>query len=294
MAKGGGSQTVTNKPDPVTQRRIGENYNLDRNFLGLAAGPWAEQLGLPGGSGNGFGNFIANADPSVLQAQQTFGSLGNLGLSAAGYLPQAMGGLSALAGGDASAFFNPYQDRVIQGMNDQYDRGIALNHTTTAQDATRQGAFGGSRQAVAQSLGDEAINRDRFSNIGNLLYSGYNSAFQNGLASNQALLGGAMGGANLGLGAAGASAQIGQYLQQLKTAQNSEQYNRMLSLLPLLTGATGLGMGSTTTQSMPSNFAGGVLGGAATGAGIGSVIPGIGTGIGAGIGAGIGLLGGIL
>lgn len=250
MGKGSKSQTVTTKVDPQTQ---------------------AYQQMVRGAAVNAANNYQApGMDASTQQA------IANLG-GAAGGLNLGMGALS----GDPAAMaqlMNPYNQQVIGQMNQQY--GHLANQTMNAinDQATQAGAFGGSRAAVAQGVGLANLNANQAMTQAQLLQSGYQNAQQQAAQL-----------ANLGMGANGQLAQLGDYARQIQIQQNP-----YLSKLQLLQqGLQGMQSGGSTTQPSGSSPFGSLLGGAASGAAIGSAIPGLGTGLGAAIGGGLGLLGNI-
>ena len=100
---------------------------------------------------------------------------------------------------DLSGYTNPWQQNVIDaGLSDlERFRGMGINQG--ASDATRSGAFGGSRHGVADSLTNEAALRSAGDLVANLRSQGFlnaqNAAFQD--------IGNRMSGDQLRLGAAG-------------------------------------------------------------------------------------------
>ena len=271
MAKGGGeTQTVTNLPDKDSRRRSNEYWGMAKDFYDLMNRP---------------GSTIAGADPATMQALKGYQNVGGTGI---GLMNSGFGGaqdiLGRMAAGDYSSQFNPFQSEVLSGIAGEGDRqaGMAINRA--AQDATGAHAFGGSRSGLLQAQALRDVNNDTANRMAQYRYQGFNDAAGRmaGLANAYGNLGQA--GANMGLAGIGGMAGLGEYLSNLKTAQNQEPYNRILQAFPVLQGGLG-GGGYTTTQQMPSNGAGGFLGGMGAGAGIGGAIGGP---LGAGIGAGLG------
>lgn len=126
-------------------------------------------------------------------------------------------GMSALAGDpNATAqLMNPYQQQVIDAMRQQ---GAVTDANTTNNlnsAATQAGAFGGSRQGVAQgvALGENARNMN--SNIAGLLQTGYGDAMNR--AGSLASMGFAGAGANANLGMGGVGSPQQWLLQQLRS-----------------------------------------------------------------------------
>jgi hypothetical protein len=178
------------------------------------------------------------------------------GQAAQGYLgAQAAGqqGTNAMTTGNYSQFMNPYQQSVINPMLQQFQQQNQGLMSGVDSNATAQGAFGGSRNGVAEgsALAQNQMNQNQ--QLGNLEYQGF------GAATNQALQQ-----ANLGMGAS-------QSLQNLG-AQNA--------MLPgqILAQGQGGPTGSTTTTQASSNPWGallglaGTVGGAALGGGAGADI----------------------
>ena len=251
--KSGGQQVQTNTLDPQTQAYIN---SVRQKASGIGNTPFTPYAGP----------MVAGPDGRTLTAANNFGTIANLGLT----------GMRAL-GGDASAeasMMNPY----LTSLNPVWDQLRKASLSSINDQATQAGAFGGSRQGVAQGVALSGIANDQ----ANQTYGAFNDA-----------MGRASQAANLGFGANQELGNVGQYLTGINQSRLSAAYNQWLmgqqypyQQLNAMEGATGP-YGTTASQSQQRNVGSGVLGGAATGAAIGSVIPGIGTGIGA-------LAGGIL
>jgi len=157
------------------------------------------------GSTGGKGGSTA-AQPVAAPAQGQYAPLApqgnfNVNQAAAGGLQQAMQGTQrAMAGPNIGQFMNPYTSMVTgQTLSDlERQRQMAVN--TTGAQATRAGAFGGSRHGVAEALTNEGFARQGAQTFGNLQQQGFNTA----LGAAQAQQGLQMGGA----------AQLGQLGQQ--------------------------------------------------------------------------------
>ncbi|HYE43416.1 MAG TPA: hypothetical protein VEA15_08485 [Caulobacteraceae bacterium] len=181
------------------------------------------------------GQLSAGPDPLQQQAwamaQQNVGA-GQATLEAAiaaaraagGYTPMTVQGGST-AGMDLSGYMNPYLDTVAGGYLEGLDRSREMAINTQAGELTRQGAFGGSRHGVADSLTNEAFARQASDGLNNI----YSSGFQSAQAAAQADLGrqlqaamsnqsAGLQGAQLGLSAANALGQFGQQQQQMSAA----------------------------------------------------------------------------
>lgn len=81
----------------------------------------------------------------------------------------------------AAAFMNPFEQQVIGGMRGQFDAARARALADARMQATLAGAFGGSRDDVfaATRLGE--LDRTEASQIGDLLFRGYDQAMTRGL-----------------------------------------------------------------------------------------------------------------
>jgi len=175
--------------------------------MGKASGKVSKQTTSGGGSGTqgpdavtqgrvtdiyGAGERAAGMPPptGVTDAGNYYG-----GATAAG-----ASGVAAL-GGDAAAaqkFMNPYQQQVIDAAMKQF--GVQNTNTENQMNdaATRAGAFGGSRHGVATGVALGENQRNQGGILANLLNSGFEGA-----------MGRAGQVAGLGMGAAGAGADLG-------------------------------------------------------------------------------------
>jgi hypothetical protein len=262
-------------PQAVSRSGMGGVYDFLKNS-GAASGPSGPQPGVPGGPPAPLG-----VDPSAGQAGQTYGQLGQMGTNAAGAIERGQQGLGQLANGDASTFFNPYQNQVVDAMHSDFDRQRQFGLQAANQQATAQGAFGGSRQAVLQAQNLDNVNQNEASTLANLRNTGYQQAFGNGLAANGALTNSGFNGAQLGLNAAGGQLGFGDYRRGIGMEQQNAPWDNAQRGLGIL--STGInGGGQTTTQPTYHNPLGGAIGGASAGFGIGGPV-------GAGIGGFLGL-----
>lgn len=229
MSKGSKTQTVTTQLDPASQRYVANTRAFAQDAARQAAG----------------GQYFAPATVAFNQ------------------------GLQALQNPTVAAqqFFNPFQQNVVSGVQQDFDRQRQQALMAAAQQATGAGAFGGSRSGILQAQALRDINQNEANTLANLRYSGYNNAL--GMAGQNA---------QQLLGAGELQRQIQNQLLQNGLFAN-QQALQMLNL--------GLGpVGTTQSQSQPRNILGGVLGGAAAGSAFGPV--------GTIVGGGLGLLGGLL
>jgi hypothetical protein len=227
----------------------------------------SQASGLAGRPAYGYGGQLtAGLDPMTQQAAGIFGGLSGLAGLGAGALS-----------GDPNAraqFMNPYQSGVLDAVGQQYSDMRDQATLGINDQATKAGAFGGSRHGVAQGqlLGD--LYKAEGQQKAGLIYGGFNDAMQR---AQQAL--------GMGMGAAGQLGQYGQYATGLQQQNQQNQYNEWLrqqqqpyQQLAAMQGAVGtagaLG-GGTTTQSTPgSGILGGAVGGAMVGAGLQGMLGG--------------------
>jgi len=159
-------------------------------------------------------------------------------------------GIGALSGNraDVNQLMSPYQQQVIDQVNNQYGRGFAHMTNNINAAASSAGAFGGNRAAVAQGEGASDLANQQALQIAGITQQGY------GQAMNQA-----NSLANLGMGANGQAAGIGQYLTNQAQQANSFGTNTMEQ-------AYGVAGNHGTQQVQPGNLWGDILGGASTAA----------------------------
>ena len=142
-------------------------------------------------------------------------------------------GLGALMGtgmafdpNQTSAFMNPYEDAVVEQAMRDIDRGSQAQRQQLGARAAAAGAFGGSRQAVAEGELNRALAEQKARTAGQLRASGFQQAQAQAQQAfeaaqrrrqQQAQLAGALG---QGLGSLGAQgAQVGSQLSQLGLQQ---------------------------------------------------------------------------
>jgi len=110
------------------------------------------------------------AGASNLQ-QQAFQGIAGLAV------PQNMGAYqpqSFTAQGAAQQYMNPYLNAALQPQLDELRRQTEMSRAQQAGKLTRAGAYGGSRQALA----DAELTRGMLANMANVTGQGYNQAFQ--------------------------------------------------------------------------------------------------------------------
>jgi len=174
--KGGGKQVTTETVDPATKA-------------------YADKVRAMGGNAaSGYTTVGPNA--ATTGALDTYGKYSDAGVN----------GLAAL-GGDPSAmakFMNPYQQQVVDASNANFAKTSQMVGNQADSNATLAGAFGGSRAALTKGAAQGAAQGQHDAQIAGLLDQGYNTAA--GQAGKVA---------NLGFGANGEAANIGDYLRQI-------------------------------------------------------------------------------
>lgn len=209
---------------------------------------------------------VGSTSPYVDQAAGMYGQYAGLGQQGAA----ALGGSQR----DILGFMNPYQQNVLDQVQNQY--GVLANRmqNTVNDAATRAGAFGGTRHGVATGVALGELGRNAQEQIASLTSQGFEGA-----------MGRASMAANLGLAGASGLFQAGQYADM-----NSPEMRRLGILSGTLASSPS---GSTQTMAQPvnRNRAAGLLGGAATGMQLGGAFGPWGAGIGAGLGGLLGFFG---
>lgn len=291
MGAKGGSQTTTQGLDPATAAMQQQVYGAAMSAAGL---------GTPAGFGTGWGQMAQSRNPLLAKlgaqgaahypgtpAGAAGPPAGTYGLDPATKQAMEQVGQFASAGqhglaalnGDAGAFasfMNPYNSGVLDAVHSQFNDARTQAGLDTNDAATRAGAFGGARHGVAEGVRLSELDKAEMAQQAGLTYQGFNDAMARAASS-----------ANLGFGASGQLAQMGDYARGV-----AQQNDPAMMRLRLLQGAmSGTPYGTQTTQPTSRNVGAGVLGGASSGAEIGSAFGPWGTGIGAGIGGLIGLFG---
>lgn len=235
----------------------------------------------------------------------------------AGYTPQQIqAGTGAQYMG---AYQNPYENQVVQSALNDIELARQRAGLSDRAAATAAKAFGGSRQAVAESLTNEAALRNAASTAANLRSAGFTTAAQLGqtdaarmlaaAGANQAALAqgagirlnaaGQMGNLaaqqqNLGIAGANAVMSAEAQRQALEQAKLDAARNLSLERLGISQNALSLqpaNLGGTQTNPIYRNTSASALGGALSGGMLGNMIGGsTGAGYGALAGGLLGLL----
>jgi len=145
--------------------------------------------GFTGGTG------VASYQPYLNQMSQFNTAASGFGQDAAGFAQNAVGfgtdaaGFGQNAAGfntaaadladpsqDYQSFMSPYQQEIINTTLADYDRQAQIGRQGVSQNAYTAGAFGGSRQGVAEAEYQSNSDRNRAAILAGLYGQGYNSA----------------------------------------------------------------------------------------------------------------------
>lgn len=323
MGGGGGpsSTTTTNQLDPAMKAWLGQNYSVAQQVNNQKYLPYGGQMVAPL---NGYetGGIYQGVNAAMSGVGQGAINQGINSATAAGiYKPQQVttGTWNQAA---AASYMNPYTQQVINTTNQQIKDNLAQTNNTTNAQATSAGAFGGTRQAVADAQNNYYANQVMAQTDAQLHDQAYNNAESQfntdqarSLAGQQSNQQAGLNAANLGLGSADILNQLGfgqqavalgnanammQYGGVLQNQQqNEDQWNYQNNYLnpqgwplrglnALESAVSGIPYGNTSTQSQQNykNPLSGALGGAASGAAMGSMFGPWGTAIGA-VGGGL-------
>lgn len=270
---GGPEQSTTTRLDPETQKWL--------QMVRGRAQRGAADISRIGQLTPGIGS---NRD--ILSAINAFRGLGTIGDNP--LYQQYISGAQGLLGGldyamspfsadQVSQYYNPYEQQVVGGLQADYDRQRQLAMQSGAQQATRAGAFGGSRGAVLQAnlLGD--IGRSEAGTLAQVRQAGYGQALgqlqaekarmgQLGLAGLGGLFGGLQYGNQYDVNRAQQLLSLGEYQRGIQAQQNLDPITQQQAIMSILGGVPLPGTGTTTSwQRMYQNPVTGALGGALTG-----------------------------
>jgi hypothetical protein len=229
------------------------------------------------------GQNIGSTNPAFQQAGQTAANVAN-------YTP------GNFLQGDVGAYMNPYLQNVEQAALGNMDRAYRQNLNTIADGAINAGAFGGSRQGVAEGVAASENARQMGDLSAQLRAQGYGQAagmMQSDMDRQMAGQGMNLQAAGLqgdlaasgqqanlqGIQAALSAGQINQAQAQALLNQEQSQYDAMRNV-PLeqlnirMAPLGGMQVGSSATQTTPTSGSpfGSALGGALSGASLGSAL----------------------
>lgn len=315
-SNGNGTSTTVSKTelpawvDSAAQSNLAQANATADNLMGPYTGP--RVAGLSDGGNADIASLQNNAgssNPAFSYAQQGAADV-------MGYNPAQVNS-GSIAGSDLNAYMNPYTQNVVNSGMQAIDmqRRQALNQV--GQNAGQVGAFGGSRQGVAEGVTNagaamqagqlaSSLQQGNFLNAQQMAQQDINNNMQGQLANQQAGLSGA--GLNLsaanGLGNLAYTGQqsflngtnaalqgqtLNQQNNQAQLTAQQQQYQDAqqfpLQQLQIKMGALGMSpYGQTQTSTYPSTMQGNSTL---------STLGGVGAGLGI-LGQGAGLLGGLL
>lgn len=209
------TQNSINALDPILQSLQGLQ-GVDFNSALQSFQPNVGETGFtPTGIDTNAGLDLFNQFASGLSEQ--FSNPGDVGVnfSAAAFDPSSI-----------SQFLSPFEDEVVSSVQANADRQRELALTRAAQEATAQGAFGGSRSGILQAETLRNVNQDEAAQIADLRNTGFQNAANQALSAFQSQQGNA-------LNAAIADAQN-------RVTSQGQTGNQLLSLLGSGLQAAGL------------------------------------------------------
>ena len=260
----GQGQALANMPyqtyqGPLTAGPSSLQQNL---FQGLGS------INMPSNYGQSFSSMGAPAAPNTATPNETslVSQAGAGNTSGFGQTPNVTGGANNSI---ASQYMNPYLQASLQPQLDALTYQSQQDQQKLLGNLTSQGAFGGSRQAVAQGVGEGNLLAQQAGLIG----SGYNTAYNNaqnqfnteqGQNQNLANTLASIGGQQQALNQAGVTADYNEFLNQRNYPEQQVQFlQSLLSGLPIstvsnipveLTPAQQLIGSTTATQQLLQNL----------------------------------------
>lgn len=260
----GQGQALANMPyqtyqGPLTAGPSSLQQNL---FQGLGS------INMPSNYGQSWSSMGAPAAPNTATPDETslVSQAGAGNTSGFGQTPNVTGGANNSI---ASQYMNPYLQASLQPQLDALTYQSQQDQQKLLGNLTSQGAFGGSRQAVAQGVGEGNLLAQQAGLIG----SGYNTAYNNaqnqfnteqGQNQNLANTLASIGGQQQALNQAGVTADYNEFLNQRNYPEQQVQFlQSLLSGLPIstvsnipveLTPAQQLIGSTTATQQLLQNL----------------------------------------
>ena len=86
------------------------------------------------------------------------------------------GGMEAFDPSGIEAFFNPYEDQVVQQVQQDFDKARRMQEAQSAAQAVGSGAFGGSRAAIAEQEAMRNLDQAELNALGQLRQQGFGAA----------------------------------------------------------------------------------------------------------------------
>lgn len=85
-------------------------------------------------------------------------------------------GMQAFDPSGIEAFFNPYEEQVVQQVQQDFDRARRMQEAKSGAQAVGSGAFGGSRAAIAEQEALRNLNQAELNALGQLRQQGFGAA----------------------------------------------------------------------------------------------------------------------
>jgi hypothetical protein len=173
MSGGKSTTTQSNTVDPQLMALYNSNYSRASNIANQPTQAYTGQLSAPltgtqvqaNGLLSGIATGQTGADTLNQAKTATTGILNGPGVTA-----------GQISDTDLSKYLNPYTQDVIDTSLGDLERSREIQRVADQQSATAAGAFGGSRQGVADSLTNDSYLRNAASTAANLRSQGYNTA----------------------------------------------------------------------------------------------------------------------
>ena len=161
-----------------------------------------------------------------------------------GVFNQAAGAYNtALQGPNIGQFMNPFTQGVVNTTMQQLGGARQMAMNDIGAQATRAGAFGGSRHGVAEALSNQGFAQQAANTLANLNMQGFNTAL--GAAQNQQQMMSQLAGQGFG---------FGQAINQQQMQQGSLQQGLMQSIIDAARGQYG-GFTGAPMQSLQAPLA---------------------------------------
>lgn len=178
------------------------------------------------------GQLTAGFNPNQTQAQSVLSNIAQdpSYLQHANAATAGAGGVlnsNPLSSADLQQYMNPFQSSVIDASVNENERARQIAQNQMNMQNTAGDAFGGSRSGVANSLTNEAYDRNNQTNIANLNAANYSQAQNASLGAKNLTLNAANQYANLNNNALGVAAQQGGILSAVGDTQQAQKQNEL-------------------------------------------------------------------
>lgn len=196
-------------------------------------------------------NLGLNASDIAQQNASTFGNAA-LGFGQAGSDAATQYGTDVTDKTQLDKYMNPYLSKSLDPQLALMNQQNAIENQKTNSQAAQAGAYGGSRQLVANSLNNQANDLAK----GQVIGAGYNQAYNTANQNIQNVANMGMQGAQAGLAGVNAGINAGQYGLQGVQAGIQGQNTAIQGANAGLQGVSGAQSGYGLTNSTASNLAG--------------------------------------